>query len=671
MKPNPSRPHATNDWTGDVRGLERALQRAVRGDVRFSNGDRALYATDGSNYRQVPIGVVVPRDANDVAQAVAIARAFDAPILPRGCGTSLAGQCCNVAVVLDMSRYMNGVLDVDADRRTGIVQPGAILDSLRDAAERHHLTFAPDPATHTHCTIGGMIGNNSCGVHSVMGGKTVDNIIELEVLTYDGVRMRVGQTSDAELSAIIAEGGRRGDIYHRLRVLRDRYAPLIRERYPDIPRRVSGYNLQSLLPEYGFDVAKALVGSEGTCVVVLEAKTRLVESPTARSLVVLGYPDIYSAADHVPSIMQHGPIALEGVDGVLIDDMKKKGQHPKNVQLLPDGNGWLLVEFGGQTKAESDARARDLVDELAHRPGAPSAKLFDDEAEERMLWSIRESALGATARVPDTPDTWPGWEDSAVAPERLGDYLRELRKLLDAHGYGCSLYGHFGQGCVHTRIDFDLVTASGIAEYRRFMDEATDLVVSYGGSLSGEHGDGQARAEYLPKMFGEELVEAFREFKAIWDPPGRMNPGKVVDSYRIDENLRVGAYYNPPQPATQFQFPDDDGSFSRAALRCVGVGKCRRPDPDGGTMCPSFIATGEEQHSTRGRARLLFEMLEGDPLQAGWRESAVHDALDLCLACKGCKNDCPVNVDMATYKAEFLSHYYARRLRPPPHTAWD
>jgi FAD/FMN-containing dehydrogenase/Fe-S oxidoreductase len=658
------RPDAVNLWHGDARGLEQALRRTVRGEVRFSEGDRALYATDGSNYRQTPIGVVLPQDANDAVQAMAIARAHDAPVLTRGGGTSLAGQCCNVAVVIDMSKYMHRLRHLDPASKTAVVEPGIVLDSLRDASERHNLTFAPDPSTHTHCTLGGMIGNNSCGVHSVMGGKTDDNVRELEILTYDGLRMRVGPTSDADLAAIIAGGGRRGEIYRALRDLRDRYADQIRARFPDIPRRVSGYNLPMLLPEHGFDVAKALVGSESTCVMVLEATTRLVYSPPVRSLLVLGYPDVYAAGDHVPEILEHDPIGLEGLDDNLVEDMTKKGLHPEDVQLLPDGKGWLLVEFGGESKAESDGKARELMDALRGKQDAPSMKLFDDPPVEKMIWKVRESGLGATARVPGEPDTWEGWEDSAVAPEKLGGYLRDLRALFEKYHYGCSLYGHFGQGCVHTRIDFDLATAPGIATYRSFMDEATDLVLRHGGSLSGEHGDGQSRAEFLPKMFGPELMEAFREFKSIWDPQGRMNPGKIVEPYRIDENLRIGAHYDPPQVATHFQFPDDSGSFARATLRCVGVGNCRQLEPHDGVMCPSFMATREEKHSTRGRARLLFEMLEGDPLSGGWRDGDVREALDLCLACKGCKHDCPVNVDMATYKAEFLSHYYERRIRP-------
>jgi FAD/FMN-containing dehydrogenase/Fe-S oxidoreductase len=643
--------------------LAAELRQAITGEVRFDAGSRALYSTDASNYRQVPIGVVIPRTIEDVVETVSVCQRHGAPILARGGGTSLAGQCCNVAVVLDFSKYLNRIIELDPGSRRARVQPGLVLDDLRDAAEAHGLTFGPDPATHNHCTLGGMIGNNSCGVHSVMAGKTDDNVEELEVLTYDGLRLRVGPTSEEELQRIVRSGGRRGEIYSRLRELRDRYAPLIRERYPDIPRRVSGYNLPYLLPENGFHVARALVGSEGTCATVLEATVRLVASPPARTLVVLGYPDVYSAADHIPKILAHRPIGLEGIDDVLVDDLKKKTLHTRGIEVLPSGRGWLLVELGGASPEETGAQARQLMEALKKQPDSPSMKLFDDPAEAKSVWRVRESALGATARVPGKPDAWEGWEDSAVPPEKLGGYLRELRKLFQTYGYGCSLYGHFGQGCVHTRIDFDLVSAPGIEKYHAFIHEAADLVLRFGGSLSGEHGDGQSRAELLPKMFGEELIEAFREFKAIWDPQGKMNPGKVIDAYSAVENLRLGASYDPPALQTRFRYPGDDrGSFARTTLRCVGVGECRRMH--GGTMCPSYRATGEEMHSTRGRARLLFEMLEGDPLRGGWRDEHVKEALDLCLACKACKTECPVSVDMATYKAELLSHYYKGRLRP-------
>jgi FAD/FMN-containing dehydrogenase/Fe-S oxidoreductase len=647
----------------DAHGLAAELRRNLRGEVRLDDGSRALYATDGSNYRQVPIGVVIPRDVDDIIATVAAARHYGAPVLARGGGTSLAGQCCNVAVVMDLSKYMHRILELDAGRKRARVEPGVVLDDLRDAAERYHLTFGPDPSTHNHCTLGGMIGNNSCGVHSVMAGKTDDNIEELEILMYDGTRMRVGKTGDDQLAEEMRAGGRRGEIYTRLKAFRERYAELIRRRYPDIPRRVSGYNLPWLLPEHGFHVARALVGSECTCVTVLEATVRLVSSPPVRSLLVLGYADVYSAGDHITEVLAHKPIALEGLDDNLVEDMKKKRLHPQDVKLLPDGGGWLLVEFGDETKTAADDQARALMDALKKAQKPPTMKLFDDPQQERTIWLVRRSGLGATARVPGAKDTWEGWEDSAVPPEKLGNYLRDLRKLLSDFGYACALYGHFGQGCVHTRIDFDLVTKAGIEKYRSFIHRAADLVISYGGSLSGEHGDGQSRGELLPKMFGPELMRAFHEFKSIWDPDWKMNPGKIIDPYRADENLRLGVDYRPPELETHFKFPgDDQGSFARATLRCVGVGECRRENV--GTMCPSYRVTREEMHSTRGRAHLLFEMLQGDPLKHGWRDRHVKDALDLCLACKGCKGDCPLQVDMATYKAEFLSHYYEHRLRP-------
>jgi FAD/FMN-containing dehydrogenase/Fe-S oxidoreductase len=647
----------------NVRRLEKDLRRVVRGEVRFDEGTRALYATDGSNYRQPPIGAVIPVDAEDVVNTVEVCRAHDAPIVSRGGGTSLAGQTCNVAVLMDFSKYMNRILDLDQGERRARVQPGVVLDDLRDAAERYHLTFAPDPSTHEYCTLGGMIGNNSCGVHSVMGGLTADNVEELEILTFDGLRMRVGPTPEPDLASIIAQGERRGEIYAALRDLIDRYGDEVRERYPNIPRRVSGYNLDRLLPENGFDVAKALVGTESTCVTVLEATVRLVYSPPARSLLVLAYEDVYAAADHVMEVLETGPIGLEGIDQKLVQDIQSKHMKTeKDLALLPDGRGFLLVEYGGQTKDEADGKAKQLMSKLKKAKDAPSMKLFDDALEEKRVWEIRESGLGATARLPNQPDTWEGWEDSAAPPERFGDYLRDLRKLFDRYGYDGAFYGHFGQGCLHTRINFDVEKAEGIAKYRSFIEEACDLVVSHGGSLSGEHGDGQSRAEMLPKMFGDDLVKAFGEFKGIWDPRGKMNPGKVVDPYRIDENMRFGTGYRPPRPNTHFAYSDDDGSFARATARCVGVGKCRKHDA--GTMCPSYMVTKEERHSTRGRAHLLFEMLQGDPLRKGWRSDRVHEALDLCLACKACKSECPINVDMATYKAEFLSHYYKGRLRP-------
>lgn len=649
--------------------LAEALKRKTRAEVRFDDGSRALYATDSSNYRQVPIGVVVPRDEEDVLATIQLCQRFGAPITSRGAGTSLAGQCCNVAVILDFSKYMNRLLELNPDKKLARFQPGLVLDGLRDAAEVHHLTFGSDTSTHKYCTMGGVLGNNACGVHSVMGQflgngpRTSDNVHELEIVTYDGLRMTVGATTDQQLERIIREGGRRAEIYGKLKVLQEKYAPLIRQRFPKIPRRVSGYNLDDLLPENGFHIARALVGTEGTCVTILQGTVHLIPSPPARVLLVLGYRDIYSAGDHVPEVMGFQPTGLEAVDDVLVESMRKKGMNKEERALLPDGNSWLLVEFGGASTAEAEEKARGLMRAISKDRNAPAVRLLTKKAEQEKIWEVRESGLGATARVAGQKDAWEGWEDAAVPPEKLGEYLRDFRALLKKFGYGCALYGHFGQGCVHTRIDFGLKTKEGIRQFRSFVNEAADLVVHHGGSLSGEHGDGQARAELLPKMYGPELIAAFREFKGIWDPAGKMNPHKVVDAYAVDENLRLGAGYQAARPETHFEFPDDSGSFGYATERCVGVGKCRKAE--NGTMCPSYMVTREEMHSTRGRAHLLFELLQGDVLSKnGWRDDSVKEALDLCLACKACKSECPVNVDVATYKAEFLAHYFDGRLRP-------
>jgi FAD/FMN-containing dehydrogenase/Fe-S oxidoreductase len=633
------------------------LRAHIRGEVQFTPGDRALYSTDSSNYRQLPIGVVRPLDTDDLTEVIRVCRDHEAPVTLRGGGTSLAGQATNRAVVVDISRHLNRIVELDPERRLARVEPGVILDDLRAAAERHHLTFGPDPATHDRCTLGGMLGNDSCGAHSIMAGRTSDNVESLDVLTYDGLRLTVGRTTDQELEQICAEEGPRGEIYRSLRSLRDRHATLIRERYPKLPRLVSGFALQALLPENGFDVARSLVGTEGTCVTILEATVRLVASPPGRALLVLGFPDIFTAADRAPEIMTTGPIGLEGFDDRLVEACRRKGLNQAAIEDLPEGGGWLLVEFGGETARKAESQARQAARRFG---GSGSARVVVDAAEQQALWTLRESAVGATAVVPGKPSTYPGWEDSAVPPDRLGAYMRELDALIRKFGFERTFYGHFGDGCVHLRSEFDFRTPAGLRAFSSFIHQAADLVVRHGGSLSGEHGDGQARAELLPRMFGLELVAAFREFKAIWDPHGRMNPGKVVDPLPLDGDLRPALKL--AQPRTIFGFPEDGGSLARAVARCVGVGKCRRES--GGAMCPTFQATHEERHSTRGRARLLWEMLEGEALPDLWRSDAVLEALDLCIACKSCKSDCPVQVDVATYKAEFMAHHYAHRLRP-------
>jgi FAD/FMN-containing dehydrogenase/Fe-S oxidoreductase len=660
IEPLPPSSHAKPvDSFSQASELEYELKRTVRGEVRFDPGSRALYASDASNYRQIPIGLVVPRDSSDAVAAVAACKKFRAPILPRGAGTSLAGQSCNVAVVLDFTKYMNQILELNAAQGYARVQPGVVLDTLRDRAEAHQLTFAPDPSTHNRCTIGGMIGNNSCGTHSLLGGKTVDNVEELKVLLYDGTQITVGSTSDADLDRIVRESGRHGEIYSKLRTIRDQYADLIRARFPRIPRRVSGYNLDELLPENAFHVAHALVGTEGTCVTVLEAKLKLIHSPPHRVLVGFGYKDAFLAADHVPEILGFRPIALEGLEGTMVDSLKRKGA--LNVELLPEGRGYLLVEFGSDDPGQSQETARRLVERMASLPGSPTSRLYTKQ-QARGVWQIREAGPRASAFAPGAPPQWDGWDDSAVAPEKLGPYLRDLRALLNEFDYQGAFYGHFGHGCVHLRVSFDLQSENGIRKYSEFIDAAADLVISYGGSLSGEHGDGQSRAALLPKMFGPELMKAFVEFKSAWDPANGMNPHKVVDSYLPTENLRLGVDYEPLEPVTHFKFPEDEGSFARAAQRCIGVGACRKNDS--GSMCPSHMVTLEEEHSTRGRAHMLFELLQGEIVRGGWQDEQVKKALDLCLACKACKTECPANVDIATYKAEFLSHFYETNRRP-------
>ncbi|HWZ99699.1 MAG TPA: FAD-binding and (Fe-S)-binding domain-containing protein [Candidatus Dormibacteraeota bacterium] len=648
--------------------LEAELRRQVKGSVSFEAGERALYAMDGSNYRQVPVGAVVPRTIEDVVATIDVCRSFGAPVFSRGGGTSLAGQCCNAAIVIDWSRHLNQILEINASERFARVRPGVVCDQLRDAAARFGLTWGPDPSTHTHCTFGGMIGNNSCGVHSQMAGKTVENILEMDILLYDGTRMMVGPTSQAELETKIVAGGRVGGIYAQLSTLRIKYEKLIRERYAKIPRRVSGYNLDELLPDAdgNFNLARALVGTESTCVTVLEAKVKLVEGQLSRALVVLGFTDIFEAADHTAEVARFGPIGLEGFDAVTTRHILKKGLlQGEYIPLLPEGDGWLLVEFGGSQFEEAEEKARTFLGAFEDRKGVSSRLLLNPQ-EQRKVWILRESGLGANSYVPGEDPCWEGWEDSAVAPEKLGPYLRELQTLYDKYEYHAALYGHFGHGCVHNRVNFDLGTPTGVKKWRAFMEDATDLCVRYGGSLSGEHGDGQARAEFLPKMFGPELVQAFREFKAIWDPDGKMNPGKVVEPYRIEENLRLSTKPKLTTLETHFAFAEDGGDFAQAVERCVGVGKCRRASGQGeqDTMCPSFMVTREEKHSTRGRAHLLWEMTRGEVLPNAWKSEEVKEALDLCLSCKGCKGDCPVNVDVATYKAEFLSHYWEGRLRP-------
>lgn len=657
----------------DLPSLAHDLSTKIEGEVRFDRASIGLYATDASNFREIPLGVVIPRNEEDVIAAHRICSHYGAPIVSRGTGTSLSGETVNFAVVIDHSKYLTRIGETDVRRRMVTVQPGAINEQVNLHTGKQKLIFGPDPSTHAYCTIGGNVGNNSCGVHSVQsqfygpGPRTSDNVHAMKVVTYGGDAFYVGVGEEAQLDRVIREGGRKGEIYRQLRGLRDHYADLIRKKYPPVsklPRRVSGYNLDELLPERGFNVARALVGTEGTCATALEITLLLTPALLKRATVVLQYDDLPDASTHVPEILQWKPIGLEAIDDKLFHDEQLQHKESTALKALPrSGTGsWLVVQFGSDSDEEVRDRARRFEEWLKHKmhyEGDRIRVLMGDDGAHTsdLIWKVREGGLGATAFPPDGKDHWPGWEDSAVPPDKVAPYLRDLRKLYAKYGLEGAFYGHFGQGCIHSRISFDLRSEPGIRQYRDFLNEAADLVVSYGGSLSGEHGDGQQRAEFLIKQYGPELVQAMREFKRIWDPDWKMNPGKVIDPYPVDAFLKLGANYNPPQVKTKFAYLEDKGSFAHATVRCVGVGKCREPHGVD-VMCPSYIITREEKYTTRGRARLLFEMLEGNVVTDGWQSKEVYDALDLCLACKGCTSDCPVQVDMPTYKAEFLYHHY-------------
>jgi FAD/FMN-containing dehydrogenase/Fe-S oxidoreductase len=636
------------------------LRAVLEGPVRFDPGTRALYSTDASNYRQVPVGVVFPRTTADVAAAMAVAREHHIPVTSRGAGTSIAGNACGQGLVLDFSRHLNHVLRLDPDQRLATVEPGVILDSLRSAAAPHGLTFGPDPSTHSRCTLGGMIGNNSCGTHSVAWGKTVDNVRSLDVLLADGTRLEVGPTTPAELDGLCGRQDRVGQLYRDLRSLRDDVADRVRAGFPDLTRRVSGYNLDQLLPENGFQLARALVGTEGGCATVLGATVELVPSPAARAMAVLGFADTYAAADEVPALRGLDSLAIEGLSSELVDIVREHNPRSPALGLLPGGRSWLLVETGGSEAAEAEAAAQRIVRAMH---GAESV-IHTDPARMSALWKIREEGSGYSTRMAGS-ERWSGWEDAAVPPERLGAYLREFDALLERSGRRGVTYGHYGDGCIHVRIDFDLLSGPGAKQYRSFLEEAADLVVTHGGSISGEHGDGQARSALLPRMYPPELIKGFERFKDAFDPQNLLNPGQIVRARPVDSDLRLLVAPATLPSRTTLALHADGGDLAPATRRCVGMGKCL--NTSGGVMCPSYRATKDEKHSTRGRAHLLFEMLAGKLVRGGWRSPEVREALDLCLSCKGCKTDCPVGVDMAAYKAEFLHHHYRHRPRPASH----
>ncbi len=651
-------PHAT------VRDLEREL----RGEVHTSTLRRALYSSDASNYRVTPQVVACPLDEEDVVTAVRIAARHGLPVTPRGGGTSIAGNAVGPGLVLDVGRHLNRIVSIDAEARTAVVQPGVVLTDLQKAAAPHGLRFGPDPSSASRCTLGGMIGNNACGPHGLAYGRTADNVRRLRWLLPDGRILDVVPGRDTV------------DRVPGLEDFIQRHLGVLRTELGRFDRQISGYSLEHLLPENGRDLAAALVGTEGTCGVLLEAEVDLVPRAPAPALAVIGYPDMPAAADDVPHLLPHRPLALEGLSGAMVQ-VVRDSPAGADVPELPAGGGWLMVEVGGADEAEAVAAAEAMVAD-AH---GLEAVVLPSGPEASRLWQIRADGSGLAVRTATGAQAWPGWEDAAVPPEHLGDYLRDLEGLMEDRGLSGLAYGHFGDGCIHLRIDFPFApetgsdtasdtdsgagsdTASGTAAFREFMQAAAQLVALYGGSLAGEHGDGRARSELLPVMYSPEALAAFAEFKALFDPAGLMNPGVLVDPDPLDAALRRPAATSQPA-ADGFAFAHDGGSVTDAVHRCIGIAKCRADLREQGTfMCPSYLATGDDRDSTRGRARVLQEMLNGSVVTLGWDSPEVHEALDLCLSCKACATDCPTGVDMATYKSESLHRRFAGRLRPLSH----
>ena len=635
----------TDTLTSD---LTARLRTAGIGDILVDDAHRAAYASDASLYRVVPRAIVRPRADDEVAATLAVCRELGVPITARGAGTSIAGNAIGPGVVLDFSRHLNRVLSVDPVTRSARVQAGTVQATLQAAARPHGLRFGPDPSTHTRCTIGGMIGNNSCGSRTLGYGRTSDNTLALSAFRADGTRLVTGPGA--------AEG-----VPESLREIIGANLAVARTEFGRFGRQVSGYAVEHLLPERGFNLTEFLVGSEGTLAVVTEATVRLVADPPHRVLIVLGYPDFGTAGDVIPAILEFSPTACEGIDSRICDVVRSR-RGPGSVPPLPGGTAWLMVELAGD---DLDF-VREQVSKLIAVAGAVDSMVVADPAAAAPLWRIREDGAGLAGRAPSGRPAHAGWEDAAVPPAKIGAYLRDFDRLVDRHGLSAMPYGHLGDGCVHVRLDFPLDKPGGPAAFRSFLSDAADLVVGYGGSLSGEHGDGRARSELLPKMYSPAAITLFRQIKHAFDPSNLLNPGNLVEPDPLDANIRV-AQSRPVREKLALAYHSDHGDFSQAVHRCTGVGKCRASHA--GTtnvMCPSFLATRDEKDSTRGRARVLQEMLDGD-LAPSWRSPAVHDALDLCLSCKGCASDCPTGIDMAAYKAEVLHQSYRGRLRPRSH----
>ena len=648
--------------TRAVDRLSQHLRAAGLTEVRDDPGTLGTHSSDASLYRVPPRVVVMPHDAEEVALALQVARAEGVPITSRGAGTSIAGNAIGPGIVLNFSRHMNRVLDIDPEARTATVQPGVVQARLQDAARPHGLLFGPDPSTSTRCTIGGMIGNNACGTKSLAYGRTSDNTLAVAGYLADGTELRTGPRAGHAPTE---------ELRDRLRRLAATDLATLRTEFARFGRQASGYALEHLLPENGTDdgtdLARLLVGSEGTLAVLTEATVRLVRKPAHARLVVLGFATQYDAADAVPALLEHAPTACEGLDARLVDVLRDR-RGPDAVPPLPRGAAWLFVELSGETTAEVQAAAERLVRAAPSDLQALDARAVPDPAEATALWRIRSDGAGLAGRSADNEPAHAGWEDAAVPPRQLGEYLRGFDDLLEDHGLTAAPYGHFGEGCMHVRLDLPLEAADGVARSRAFLEDAARLVAEFGGSMSGEHGDGRARSELLPYMYSPAALAMFGAVKHTFDPTGLLNPGVLVDPEPLDANLRIAtARHDLPLPA--FMYPEDDGRFSRAVHRCTGVGKCVADgvlDQTPTVMCPSFLATREDKHSTRGRARVLQEVVNGNsPLD--FDSPGVHESLDLCLSCKGCASDCPTGVDMATYKSEVLHQTYRGRLRPITH----
>ena len=642
------------------------FQAAILGlgvSADFDSNARAQFAYDASLYRVVPLGVAYPRSVAEIIALVNVCREHGVPVTPRGGGTSMAGNAVGAGLVIDLSRHMNAVLSVDPAARRAVVQAGVVLDDLQRPLRPHNLQFGPDPSSHSRATLGGMIGNDACGNHSVRYGRTVHHVIELELVLADGSHIiagRGGIRSAAE--GDLAATTRARQLNTTLSTITSSHLGAIRVELGRISRQVSGYQLQHLLPENGFDVAKMLVGTEGSCAIVVAATVALVPTPPAALLIAIGYPDVATAADDVPVVLEYSPAAVEGMDESIVSTMRARHGHD-SVAGLPNGTAWLFVDLDGDDADGVATRATELVDRLRERRKLTDVRIVSDTGERASLWRVREDGAGLATRPADGGQTWPGWEDSAVDPANLPQYLRDLRALLDKHGRKGVMYGHFGAGCIHMRIDFEFNTTDAAAAMGRFVHEAAELVVRHGGTLSGEHGDGRARSELLPVMYSPVMLSLFAAVKDAFDPDGLFNPGVIVRPAALTSDLALLPLVEAGREA--FTYPHDTHGFADGVSRCVGIARCR--SDVGGVMCPSYRATRDENHSTRGRARALQEMLRGEVVQGGWRSDAVAAALDLCLSCKACYVDCPVGVDMATYKSEFLYHHYRRKLRPLSH----